>query len=364
MHNDSLTPNSEPRTMKKILILCCAALLVALGTLTLLINSWMDTPNGQLTAPAAIIARLATWQAASEGIPSATTMRASRHDSIGLVTGPPVKMAQVHDQQIPGPNAPLPIRIYTPVDSSSPLPIIVYYHGGGWVLGDLDSHDNLCRSLAAKTGALVVAVDYRLAPENIFPAALDDANDALRWVREHASALNGDPARIAVAGDSSGGNLAAAVSLLVRDQKRPNLAAQVLLYPAVDLSNLDRPSALQFADGYMLTRERMAWFIQQYVPDASLRRDPRVSPLLASNHGGLPPTLIITAEFDPLRDEGEAYARILDKAGVDTRVRRFDGVLHGFASMDRWLPEADQATDLIASFLKQQFAVAAPASSN
>lgn len=223
------------------------------------------------------------------------------------------------------------------------------------VLGNLDSHDNFCRTLAAKTDAIVVSVYYRLAPESVFPAALDDAAAAPQWVATHAQSFHGDAARVAVAGDSSGGNLAAALSLMQRDLKGPAIAAQALIYPAVDLTHLDRPSALQFANGLFLTRERMAWFIDQYVPDRAMRNNPLASPLLASDLRNMPPTLVITAEFDPLRDEGEAYAVALKNAGVKTRMQRFAGVIHGFAAADRWFPEAAQASDLAASFLREQF---------
>ena len=341
--------------MKKFLIILFGTLLLSAGVLMLLISDWRQTPYGQLTTPAAIIAKLATWQETGSSIPTAQSMRDSRRGAISLVSGPPIAMQKVRNLQIAGPEGSLPVRIYTPSTSTTALPIIVYFHGGGWVLGDLDSHDNLCRTLAAKADAIVVAVDYRLAPESIYPAALNDANTALHWAVANAQSFNGDPARIAVAGDSAGGNLAAALSLLERDQQGTSIAAQVLIYPAVDLSNLDRPSALQFAKGLFLTRERMAWFIAQYVPDKAARSDPLVSPLLAKNLHNLPPTLIITAEFDPLRDEGEAYAAALKQSGVTTEQQRFDGVLHGFASMDRWFPEADQATDLIAAFLDERF---------
>jgi len=350
--------------MKKVLgiILILSLLTVAL---LLLVADWRQTPYGQLTTPSAIIARLSAWQEAAGSITTVQEMRESRRGIVGLVSGPPATMLQIRDLDISGAGGALSLRIYTPSASTTALPIIVYFHGGGWVLGDLESHDNLCRTLAAKTDAIVVAVDYRLAPESIFPAALDDANTALRWVAANASSFNGDSARIAVAGDSAGGNLAAALSLLARDQQGPAIAAQVLLYPAVDLSNLDRPSTRQFAKGLFLTRERMAWFIDQYVPDEAARSNPLVSPLLASDLQQLPPALIITAEFDPLRDEGEAYASALTQAGNDIRQQRFAGVLHGFASMDRWFPEAQQATDLIADFLRDQFITAAsPAPSN
>lgn len=341
--------------MKKALIILFGTLILGAGVLMLLVSDWRQTPYGQLTSPAAIIAKLATWQESANSNPTVQGMRDSRRGAIGLVSGTPATMQDVRNLQISSPDGDLPVRIYTPSTSTTALPIILYFHGGGWVLGDLDSHDNLCRTLAAKTDAIVVAVDYRLAPESIFPAALDDASTALHWVVANANGFNGDSARIAVAGDSAGGNLAAALSLLERDQQGPPIAAQVLIYPAVDLSNLDRPSALQFAEGLFLTRERMAWFIEQYVPDKAARSDPLVSPLLANNLQNLPPALIITAEFDPLRDEGEAYAVALKQSGVDTQQQRFDGVLHGFASMDRWFPESAQATDLIAAFLDERF---------
>jgi len=341
--------------MKKALITLVGLLLLGVGVLALLVSDWRQTPYGQLSTPAAIIARLAVWQETAGGNTTPQAMRDSRRAAVGLVSGPPATMQAVRNLQIPGTAGALPLRIYIPTASTAPLPILLYFHGGGWVLGDLDSHDNLCRTLAARADAIVVAVDYRLAPESIFPAALEDADTALRWVVGNAQDFNGDATRIAVAGDSAGGNLAAALSLLARDQQGPPIVAQVLIYPAVDLSNLNRPSALQFARGLFLTRERMAWFIDQYVPDKAARLDPLASPLLASNHRNLPPALVITAEFDPLRDEGEAYAAALAEAGVDTRQQRFNGVLHGFVSMDRWFPEAGQAADLIAAFLDERF---------
>lgn len=339
--------------MKITLIIVFGTLLLCLGVLVLLVSKWRRTPYGQLTTPAAIIARLSAWQESASSNATVQALRESRRRAVRLVCAPPAAMQDVRNLQIAGPEDALPLRIYTPTASTTPLPIILYFHGGGWVLGDLDSHDNLCRTLAAKTNAIVVAVDYRLSPENIFPAALEDATKALRWIVANAQSCNGDAARIAVAGDSAGGTLAAALSLQVRDQQGPAIAAQVLLYPAVDLSNLERPSTQQFAKGLFLSKERMAWFIDQYVPDKAARSNPLVSPLLADDHRQLPAALVITAEFDPLRDEGEAYAAALKQAGVETRQQRYDGVLHGFASMDRWFPEAGQATDLIASFLRE-----------
>lgn len=290
--------------MKKALGISLILLFLTVA-LVLQVSEWRQTPYGQLSTPAAIIARISTWQESGSSTASVQAMRESRRGAVGLVSGPPAEMQLVQNLDIPGAGGALPLRIYTPAASTIPLPVIVYFHGGGWVMGDLDSHDNLSRRLAANSDAIVVAVDYRLAPENIFPAALDDASTALRWVVANAASINGDSTRIAVAGDSAGGNLAAALSLLARDQQGPPISAQVLIYPAVDLSNLDRPSAEQFAKGLFLTRERMAWFIDQYVPDKAARNNPLVSPLLASDLQQLPPALVITAEFDPLRDEGE-----------------------------------------------------------
>ena len=348
--------------MKTAVLIILVLLLACLAAVVLLVNSWRQMPQGRLTVPAAVIARIADWQAASSGDETPQALRASRDKAIGFFIAPPIEMQRVGNLDIPGPGGALPVRIYTPGVATTALPIIVYFHGGGWVVGNLDSHDNLCRALAAKTDAIVVSVDYRLAPESTFPAALDDAAAALQWVAGNARSFNGDATRIALAGDSAGGNLAAALSLLERDRQGTAIAAQALIYPAVDLSNLDRPSTLQFAKGLFLTRERMAWFIDQYVPDKAARGNPLVSPLLAVDQRNLPPTLVITAEFDPLRDEGEAYAAVLEEAGVEVRSQRFAGVLHGFASMDRWFPEAAQATDLIAGFLREQFAATAQAS--
>jgi len=333
------------------------ALLLLLGGLLLTwqVRGWMQTAHGDTTAAAAIIARIASWQESALDADDVPAMRESRRKSMPLLSAAGPSLAQVVDRAIPGPAGPIALRIYRPQGARQPLPVVVYYHGGGWVLGDLDSHDNICRQIAHKSGVAVVAVDYRLAPEHRFPAALDDAWAALAWVAGAAQELGIDAARIAVAGDSAGANLAAALSLLGRERGRPYPHAQVLIYPALDLSTLERDSIRDFAEGYFLTRERMDWFIAQYVPDAGTRINPLVSPLLAADHSGLAQALVITAEFDPLRDEGESYAAVLRRAGVDVRLQRFDGVIHGFVSMDRWFRQADEATDLVAQFLRRSF---------
>jgi acetyl esterase len=315
--------------------------------------NWTITPHGRLTVPAAILSRIATWQESSAN-ESIAAMRESRRQSMRLITGTPTAVAAVRDERIPGPGGALAVRIYHPSAQSAPLPVIVYFHGGGWVLGDLDSHDNVCRALAVKAGAVVVAVDYRLAPEHPYPAAVDDAHAAVRWVADNADSIGADAARIAVAGDSAGGNLAAAVSLLARE-RGPALRAQALIYPGVDMMTLDRPSLLDFAEGLFLTHARIEWFKDQYIPDRARRGEPLASPLLAADHRGLPAAIVVTAQFDPLRDEGEAYARALEGAGVPVELKRYEGVIHGFVSMDRWFPESATAIELIGASLRQHF---------
>jgi len=326
--------------MKRTLLGITGVALLLLALSAWQVSLWMDTAHGKLTAPAAVLLKLAALLADPKTDLDPVAIRAARRKSTGMTTGTPAAMFKVHDQHIPGPVRPIPVRIYHPTKTNVARPVIIYFHGGGWVTGDLDSHDNLCRSLALNTDAIVVAVDYRLAPEHRFPAAADDAYAALLWVAANSPTLGADPSRIVVAGDSAGGNLAAVVAQLARDRAGPKLHAQILLYPALDLSRLNRQSMTDFASGFFLTRERMAWLIDQYVPDLPTRSNPMASPLLARNHQGLPPAIMITAQFDPLRDEGEEYAQALRNAGVRVYSRRVEGMIHGFMSMDRWFPEA------------------------
>ncbi|MBK9520755.1 MAG: alpha/beta hydrolase [Rhodocyclaceae bacterium] len=337
--------------MKKIILAISGVTLLLLALGAWQINRWTDTPHGRLTAPAAVLLKLVDLAADQKTDLDPLATRAARRKSISLVTGSPTPVFKVDDMRIPGPAQPIPVRIYQPTDMPAAKPVIVYFHGGGWVVGDLDSHDNLCRSLAVKTNAIVVAVDYRLAPEHRFPAAVDDAYAAVLWVAANSRILGADPAKMVVAGDSAGGNLAAVVAQLSRDLGGPRLRAQVLLYPAVDLSRLDRQSTTDFASGLFLTRERMRWFIDLYVPDKAARFSPKVSPLLAASYQGVAPAIVVTAKFDPLRDEGEEYADALRNAGVPVHLRRFEGMIHGFMSMDRWFPEAGEATNWVSEQL-------------
>jgi acetyl esterase len=242
--------------------------------------------------------------------------------------GEPEEIA-TEDRTIPGPAGDIPVRVYTPA-GDGPKPVILYFHGGGWVIGDLDVCDNPVRRIANTTGAVVVSVDYRLAPEHFYPAAFDDSYAATVWVAEHAAELGGDPERIATCGDSAGGNLAAAIAIAARDRQGPRLAAQLLLYPVTDF-DFTTGSYEENGEGYLLTRGSMQWFWAHYLGPQELGKDPFACPARADDLVGLPPAFVATAEFDPLRDEGEAYAANLRTAGVDVTAKRYDGMVHGFA---------------------------------
>ncbi|MCZ6792190.1 MAG: alpha/beta hydrolase, partial [Planctomycetota bacterium] len=278
-----------------------------------------------------------------------------------LALAPPVDPERaarlVEDRRLPGPRGEIPVRLYHPPgDDVGTPPVTVYFHGGGWVVGCIETHHALCHALAAESACLVASVDYRLAPEHPFPAAVDDALVATRWLAENAATVGADGGRLAVAGDSAGGNLAAVVSLLARDLGGPPIRFQALVYPVTDC-DLSTASYLENAEGYLLTRARMRWFWDHYIPidreRESERADPRASPLRSVNVAGLPPALVLTAEFDPLRDEGEAYARRLQESGVPTVLSRYDGVVHGFFRMTARLRRAREALDQVAAALRQ-----------
>jgi len=262
------------------------------------------------------------------------------------------EMASVTDRTIPGPAGDIPVRVFVPATEPGPHPVLVYFHGGGWVIGDLDTHDGTARAIAEGSRATVVSVGYRLAPEDPFPAAIDDCVAATRWVAEHAAELDVDPGRLAVGGDSAGGNLAAIVAVELRDTP-VDLRFQLLIYPVTD-GTMTRPSIHANAEGYFLTKDTMDWFWEQYM-GAGDRTDPRVSPMhvLDEALAGLPPALIITAEYDPLRDEGEAYAARLVGAGVPVTTSRYDGVIHGFFSMRDIVPEGKAAVDQACEALRR-----------
>jgi len=269
----------------------------------------------------------------------------------------PPEVGSVQDLQAPGPAGPITVRSYRPAGSSAAdvLPVLVYYHGGGWVIGDLDTHDVLCRQLCNLSGCAVVSVDYRMAPEHRFPLAVDDAMAATRWVRAQAQALKVDASRLAVGGDSAGGNLAAVVALAARDEGDLPIAFQLLIYPATD-QRRGAPSHAANGQGYLLTKETMDYFHDHYIPDARQDLDWRASPLLHANHAKLPPAFVLTAGYDPLRDEGLQYAQKLSEAGNRAALVNFERQIHGFILMGRVLDEANVAVQLCAAQLRQALA--------
>jgi acetyl esterase len=238
-------------------------------------------------------------------------------------------VAEVYDLTVPGPAGELPLRVYRP-EGSTPLPVIVYFHGGGWVTGDVEIVDKPCRTLANATGAVIASVEYRLAPETKFPGAVEDCFAATTWVAEHAEKFGGDPARVGVAGDSAGGNLAAVVAQLARGINRPRLALQLLIYPATDATT-EWDSTTENAEGYLLTKAAIEWFGGHYLNRPEDAEDPRFSPLRAASLAGLPPAIVVTGGYDPLRDEGRAYAAALREAGVTVTESHNEGMVHGFA---------------------------------
>jgi acetyl esterase len=252
----------------------------------------------------------------------------------GAMERPPGEpVAVVEDRAVPGPGGDIPVRLYRP-DVSPPPPLVVYFHGGGWTIGSIEGHDPVCRALANRAGCAVLSVEYRLGPEHRFPAAVEDAWAATAWAASHAAELGADPERLAVAGDSAGGNLAAVVALQARDSGGPRIAFQYLIYPATDMRTMDWPSYRENGEGYFLELRDMDWFSGHYLASREDAQDWRVSPAGAASHAGLPPALIQTAQYDPLRDQGEAYGDLLRGAGVPVRVTRYPGMIHGFLSLE------------------------------
>jgi acetyl esterase/lipase len=270
------------------------------------------------------------------------------------VLGPFEEVAAVVDHRLPVEGGEITVRVYSP-GGEGLHPALVFYHGGGWVIGDLYTHDGICRALANAAGCVVASVDYRLAPESRYPVAAEDSYTALRWLVANAARLGVDPRRVAVGGDSAGGNLATVAALMARDRGGPALVHQVLIYPVTN-HDFDTPSYHENATGYVLTREAMRWFWRHYLAREAQGEEPHASPLLAPNLAGLPPALVITAECDPLRDEGEAYAARLRDAGVPVTLTRYGGMFHGFFRMTRLLDKARAALEEVAGSLRKAFA--------
>ncbi|HEY4069822.1 MAG TPA: alpha/beta hydrolase [Burkholderiaceae bacterium] len=296
------------------------------------------------------------------GVPATHTLtpteaRTLYRERRGFTQPEPPPIGALQDLLADGPNGTIPLRLYRPLGGhdQAALPVLVYFHGGGWVIGDLDTHDTLCRELSNGAGCAVVAVDYRMGPEQRFPAAVDDCLAATRWVRARAGELHLDPARLGVGGDSAGGNLAAVVAIAARDAGDLAVAYQLLIYPATD-QHRDLPSHTANGQGYLLTSDTMDYFAGHYLADKAQYRDWRASPLLREDLGRLPPALVLTAGYDPLRDEGKAYAERLTAAGNAATYVCFERQIHGFILMGKVLDEANTAVGLCAAELKRAFA--------
>ena len=286
--------------------------------------------------------------------PPLPELRQQLRTMVTLMDEPAPALARIENVRIPGPAGEIPARVYSArAAGGALLPTVAYFHGGGWVQGDLETHHGLCARLAKHAGVLAVAVDYRLAPEHKFPAAVDDCLAAYTWLRAHGRELGADPARVAVAGDSAGGNLSAVVSQLAAAGGGPVPSCQALIYPAVDFS-FETESHRDMADGHVIPRDRVLWYIEQYLRSEADKADLRASPLRAPSLAGQPPAMIVTAGFDPLRDEGRAYADRLRQAGVDVVYREYPGQIHAFVSLTRAIPQGLACTLEIADYLRQR----------
>ena len=285
--------------------------------------------------------------------PPLPELRQQLRTMVTLMDEPAPALPRIEDIRIPGPAGPIPARVYSADAGPTPRPTVAYFHGGGWVQGDLETHHGLCARLAKHADAVVVAVDYRLAPEHKFPAGVEDCFAAYRWLRAHARDVGGTSTRVAVAGDSAGGNLAAVISQLAASAGVEVPTCQALIYPAVDFS-LETDSHRELADGHVIPRDRIVWYSEQYLRGEPDKSDVRASPLRASKLAGQPPALIITAGFDPLRDEGHAYAAKLREAGVDVVYREYPGQIHAFVSLTKAIPQGLACTLEIAEYLRQR----------
>ena len=263
------------------------------------------------------------------------------------------EVAAVENRSIPGPDGDVPVRIYTP-EGDGPFPILVWYHGGGWVVGDLESADSTSRHLCKGAGCVVVSVDYRLSPETKFPGPAEDCYAATVWAADNAASIGGDASRLAVGGDSAGGNLAAGVSLMAADRNGPAIVHQLLVYPVTD-RNYQTASYVNNATGYMLARDAMQFYWDAYLDNEADADNPYAAPMQADSLVGQPSALVITAEYDPLRDEGEAYGRRLQEAGVDTKISRYDGMIHGFFGMVGIMDKSGQVMEEATTALRVAF---------
>lgn len=321
------------------------------------INSLTATNHGRLDTKFGVILKISNYfDPVSLKGKSISEIRSKLHNYITRWDTKLIPFSNITNMNIKTSSNQIPVRIYTP-DKGSSFPIIIYAHGGAWVSGSLDDYETVCRKISKNTNAIVISVAYRLAPENPFPAGLDDVYNVLSWVYKNSNSINGNSGKICVAGDSAGGNIAAAVCQMAKDKSGPHINSQVLIYPATNLYSLNTKSWSYYGgSGYSyLTKENYKIFLSYYIPKAEDRKKAYASPLLSDNLSKLPDTLIITAELDPLRDEGEEYGSKLRSAGINTIITRYNGVAHGFVSMGNITKKSNQALDEISSYLRKQF---------
>jgi acetyl esterase len=348
--------------VKKMMILFATCILFLIASSFLLVYSWSNTPYGKLdfrlAIPFKLLGMLEKFEKKSDeeirnGFINPIAMKKMRQQvsaGAAMTSKTVLYSGNITEKLIENE---IPVRIYSP-EGGGPFPLLVFYHGAGFTFGDLEFSDNLCRSVSQKGSIVVVSVDYRLAPEHPFPSGLTDAYDALLWTYKNARVLNAIPERIAVGGESSGGNLAASVSLMCKEKKPDLVNLQILIYPILDLANLESDSYNKFATGYGLTKQQMAHVINAYVRDKADLTNELASPIYARDLKNLPPTLIISAKFDVLRDEGETYAKKLVKAGVSVNHVRYDTMAHGFITANRLVKEAEVAIDVIVAEIKSK----------
>ena len=293
--------------------------------------------------------------AATGGPPLESLSPEEARASFTFPQGEVEQVGKVEDRTIPGPESEIPIRVYYPKEAKDVYPALVFYHGGGWVIGNIETHDNICRALTNIANCVTISVDYRLAPEHKFPAAVDDCYAAVKYVYDHAGEFQVDRRRIAIGGDSAGGNLAAVTAHLTKERKTPEICFQLLFYPSTNLGGEPTASMLENSKGYFLEQGTMEWFRDCYINSEEDKMNPLVSPSLNKDFTGLPPALVITAEYDPLRDEGEDYAKKLAAAGVKVESVRYDGTIHGFVSMAAFIELGKKALEKAGTALKKAF---------
>ncbi|MBU3188266.1 alpha/beta hydrolase [Clostridium bowmanii] len=342
---------------KKIFLIFSSVMLIIVTCGYFIIKDFTTTGFGKLDTKFGVMTKIEKYfNPVSLKGKSINEIRVELNKNTTRWSSKPIPFPNIKNMNINTDTNKVPVRIYTPENgNSNSFPIIIYSHGGSFISGNIDVYDNVCRKLSKNTKAIVVSVNYRLAPENPFPDGLNDVYNVLQWVNKNAKSINGDSSNICVAGDSAGGNLSAAVSQMARDKAGPHITSVVLIYPSTNIYKLKTKSWSNFGMNYNYTKENSQKFLSLYVPKLEDRKNKYASPLLSNNFKNLPDTLIITSEFDPLRDEGEAYGKKLSLDGVDVVYTNYKGVTHGFITMDKITNKADEALIEISVYLKNKF---------